>query len=352
VSISSFALGELIGFILMLPFFVAIRSLIINRKLTQLVLIRKCLMILLPMLGIYILLILFHANMLYYIQIFSIIPIIWLSFSYGHNGALLTICTTNIAIVSMLMWGNSEISIIQNQIYLISITLTGLFLGAASSEHKRLNSNLTRLSEKLIGIREVEKRKLSRDLHDGLGQDITALKTNLEIINQLDLSEQQSKIYQRLKYSANEIHGAVYDLLHWLRTKILDDIGLENVIKGKMFEELLSNANIKYHFETSGKLNDLSDDITTALFRICQECISNCIRHSQAKNLWLSILVNKDEILLTITDDGVGLNDSISDTGGGFGLVGIEERIIALKGHFNVYNTASGVTYKIEFPLS
>jgi len=351
ISISSFALGELIGFILVLPFFVAIRSFIINRTFTQLKLIRKCSVVLAPMLGIYILFIIFNVDMLYYIKLFSIIPIIWLSFSYGHNGALLAISTTNMAIVAMLLLGYSELSIMKEQIYLIIITLTGLILGAASSEHKHLNSSLTRLSEKLIDIREIEKRKLSRDLHDGLGQDITALKTNLEIINQLGLSEQQSKIHQRLKFSANEIHGSVYDLLNWLRPKILDDIGLENVIKGTMFDELLSNADIKYHFKTSGKIDNLNDDTTTAIFRICQECISNCIRHSQANNFWLSILVSNCEVTLTITDDGIGLNDSTPSTKGGFGLVGIEERVIALRGDFNIHNTADGVIYQIELPL-
>ncbi|MGB0937908.1 MAG: MASE1 domain-containing protein [Colwellia sp.] len=351
VSISSFALGELIGFILLLPFFVAIRALIINRKLTQLALIRKCLMILVPMLGIYILLILFHSDMLYYIQILSIIPIIWLSFSYGHNGALLTICTTNMAIVALLMWGNSEISIIQNQIYLITMTLTGLFLGAASSEHKRLNSNLTRLSNKLIDIREIEKRKLSSELHDGLGQDITALKTNLEIINRLGLNDQQSKIHERLTSSANEIHDSVYDLLQWLRPKLLDEIGLDNVIKGSMFDGLLSAVNIKYHAIVVGITEDLSNEITTAVFRTCQECVSNCIQHSQAQNLWLSLVVKDEKIILTITDDGIGLSKLQTSTKGGFGLIGIEERVIALKGLFNFQNTENGATYQIEFPL-
>jgi len=351
MSVSSFAIGDFIGFLLMLPLFILARSLIVNGKLIHLTLIKKCLMVLVPTLGIYIFFIQLHIDMLYYVKLFAFIPIIWLSFSYGHNGALLATSKTNLAIVATLILGNAQSTIMQDQIYLIVITLTGLLLGATSTEHKRLNNNLSRLSEKLIDIREVEKRKLSSELHDGLGQDITALKTNLEIINRLGLSEQQLKIHHRLTNSANEIHESVYDLLQWLRPKILDDVGLENVIKGTMFDELLSAVNIKYHTVVVGETDDLNDEITTAIFRTCQECVSNCIRHSQAKNLWLSLLVNGEKVTLTITDDGTGLDEQHSSTKDGFGLIGIEERIIALKGHFHFHNTANDATYQIEFPL-
>ena len=135
--------------------------------------------------------------------------------------------------------------------------------------------------------------------------------------------------------------------MHHLRPRELDELGLVQALKEGRFKSLLNKASINYIAEISLK-SAISDEHQTAIYRICQEAVTNCIKHSTATELRLSLAAHKQYIHLNITDNGKA--KATQQQSGGYGLSFIEERVIALDGTYTV-TEIDGFKIEVHFGI-
>ena len=295
------------------------------------------------------------------LRLASLLPIIWFSYKYGSLGAVSSAALINALIIVEASITHEPSNTYISQLFILANAITSLVLGAAITELKRKNNELkqtnkelkeqltqnTALAAKMVSVQENERKHLSQELHDELGQNLTALKTDLAILSHLSNEDTQSFV-TTLKNNANSMYDSVYQLMHYLRPRELDELGLEKAITQGRLKSLLHKANIRY--QPQFKLdNSLSKDHEIAIYRICQEAVTNCMKHSNASKLIINIINSDEFIELTISDNGTLVTPT--DNSGHYGLAFIDERTTALGGTFKVFKQ-NGFTIKVKLPLS
>src|SRR5215469_11795007 len=211
-------------------------------------------------------------------------------------------------------------------------------------------NNLRRLSNRLVQAQEGERRKLSRELHDEVGQTMTALGMelgNLENIRESDAEtfRQQLEELKRLNADAMRV---IRDLAMGLRPSMLDDIGLEAALQWQG-REFSRHTGVTARIEVEGNLDDLSDAQRTCMYRVVQEALTNCARHAKANDVVVYVRATDSGVLVRITDDGVGFD--VRSSRGGLGLLGMQERVKALCGNLKMSSQKmKGTTIQIWLP--
>jgi len=308
-----------------------------------------------------------QPHTLYLLRVLAFIPIIWFSAQYGWVGGWISSLITMILIALTVYDLPDTTLVIESQFYVVAIGISGLLFGALANEQKQLHKRLIKnndeltlslnknksLSSKLIHIQEEERKQLSHELHDDVGQNITALKVELKVLEHELRNTSFDKSHDRINVAADRIYDSVYRVMNWLRPRVLDDLGLKESLSGQYFFERLQKANIIYHCELQGEVDELNDKQSILIFRIVQECINNAIRHSKANNFYLSLTVKSSRIDIVILDDGVGLtNEASASKQGGYGLMGIEERVVSVDGSFDIKTEQGRFLLNVTLPVS
>jgi PAS domain S-box-containing protein len=213
---------------------------------------------------------------------------------------------------------------------------------------KAYNENLHNLSEHTLHAREDERKAIARDIHDDLGQLMTALKIDLSWIKQ-KIPQSAEFLMPKIDTVIRHIEAgiqSVRDVVAKLRPLILDDLGLKATIEWHSERYLTSsNINNKLIFKLDEKL--LSEELSTLLFRIYQEALTNAIRYSGAKNILISLTQKEDSIILQIKDDGIGITKEQINNPKSFGLIGMRERLRPYAGTLEITGkTGFGTTLK------
>lgn len=221
--------------------------------------------------------------------------------------------------------------------------------------HMRLRELLNRLE----WIRDDEKKRISMEIHDQLGQELTAsklglfyLKQQLESKSEMDEKDKaiSIKINELIALSGNTIN-TVRRIAHQLRPVILDDLGLIPALEW-MTKNFNETTDISWKINVDIKPIDFSDKFTTAAFRIIQETITNVIRHSKASVCSISVNSNNGKLNFITRDNGVGFELESERANGKLGLFGIEERIKPWKGELNIITKkGKGTEVTVVFPL-
>jgi signal transduction histidine kinase len=204
-------------------------------------------------------------------------------------------------------------------------------------QHKQIEetqNNLRRLSQRLVQAQELERAALSRELHDEVGQMMTALGMELRNLDNLRYSEGDA--FDRRMTDARKLNAdamrAIRDLAMGLRPSMLDDIGLEAALQWQG-REFSRHTGVPATVAVEGTLDDLTDAQQTCIYRVVQEALTNCARHAKAQSVSVSVRSEDEHIIVTVDDDGIGFNSAVS-LKGGLGLLGIRERVEALDGKF------------------
>jgi signal transduction histidine kinase len=218
-------------------------------------------------------------------------------------------------------------------------------------EHDR--QEMRSLSQKLVKAQEAERKSISRELHDQVGQMLTALR--MEIGNVEQLRHTHSGEFQEhvtaAKALAEQTLRTVRDLAMGLRPSMLDDLGLASALKWQA-REFTRYAGVPVDVRIEGSLDQLSEDHRTCIYRIVQEALTNCARHAAAKSIRISLQGHNDILALAVQDDGVGFSLAPDDEPG-LGLLGIEERVRELGGKMSIESQAEkGTLLKVEIPSS
>ena len=211
--------------------------------------------------------------------------------------------------------------------------------------------NLRRLSQRLVQAQEGERRALSRELHDEVGQMMTALGIqlgNLEALRTRDGEAFRSRLEDAKRLNGDAMR-AIRDLAMGLRPSMLDDLGIEAALQWQG-REFSRHTGVPANVEVSGSLDHLTEAQGTCIYRVVQEALTNCARHANASNVVVSVSAEEDGLVVVVRDDGVGFNTG-AVVRGGLGLLGIQERVQALDGKVVVSSEPKkGTTIRVEIP--
>jgi signal transduction histidine kinase len=208
---------------------------------------------------------------------------------------------------------------------------------------------LQQLSARLVDAQEAERRSISRELHDEVGQSLGALLVDagrLGAILPPELPGVQERL-DRIKSVAETTLQTVRDIALLLRPSMLDDLGLVAALEWQGREvERRNEAEVEVVAE--GVSGEMSDDYKTVIYRVVQEAMNNAARHSKAKNIRVSVRQNAGRISVVVTDDGVGFDPKRTR---GMGILGMEERVKRLGGTFAIESQAGqGAALRFELP--
>jgi PAS domain S-box-containing protein len=218
---------------------------------------------------------------------------------------------------------------------------------------QKANRQLRSLSERLFHVQEQEKQHLARELHDEIGQELTAVKINLTSLgtasgdNSLRLEEAIALVDNLLR----QVRQISLDL----HPSLLDDLGLAPAVRS-LLDQQARRAGIRTQFYAAEPLDDIDPAIKTAGFRIAQEAITNVLRHAKARVLHIRLHTKAEHLHIRISDDGVGFNVAQIEARArrvrGFGLVGMRERAALVGGRFRVMSSPDrGTIVKVSLPL-
>lgn len=210
------------------------------------------------------------------------------------------------------------------------------------------------LSKLVLQAHEEERKRVSRELHDGIGQSLYSILMTLNIA-ELEVSEEQAPCLQNVKRMTVEAMQEVRDIAHSLRPSSLDDFGFLTALRiyRSQFEKV---HNIQVALRTSGGMKRMDPEIETALYRICQEALTNCAKYANPKLIEITLDHNPYEILLTIRDNGKGftIEDYMKRTVGkhrGIGIFSMKERAETCGGTFEITSKVEeGTTVRIIIP--
>ena len=206
---------------------------------------------------------------------------------------------------------------------------------------------MRRLSHQLVNAQEEERRVISRELHDEVGQMLTGLRMDLRSLKKLNGSAQQS-FEQRIDQSCTLLEQtlqSVRDIAMGLRPSMLDDLGLVAALQWQV-RDFERRHNLNITLNVHGNMEYLPDQHRTSLYRIVQEGLTNCARHSNARSVVIDLVSTGEGLTLRIADDGVGMSP---ESRTGLGLLGIQERVRELGGRFEVQSElGKGTTLLLE----
>ena len=215
-----------------------------------------------------------------------------------------------------------------------------------ASEHRA-----RQLTRQLVEVQESERRNIARDLHDELGQDLTALKFRLEAVgNSHDGLRSDGQDEVKL---VEELIEKVRDLSLSLRPSMLDDLGLLPALNW-LVQHLRDQGDIRVEFEHDGVQEDLNPSLRTVAYRIVQEGLTNVSRHAGARRVSLSVTAGGGKVRILIEDDGVGFEpETALATGNTVGLHAMRERVDLLSGRLAVDSApGEGTRLSAELPLN
>lgn len=218
-------------------------------------------------------------------------------------------------------------------------------------EIKNSLEKLHQLSKHVEKVRENERLAISRELHDDLGQALTAVKIDLTMIKNNIKSDDKAvdKINKVIKLVGDTIK-TVQKLTSQLRPEVLEDLGLEAAIEWYT-KEFSERTFIKVITDIVDEITINSDD-ALIVFRIMQESLTNISRHANASQVEIGLYKENDYVCLSIKDNGIGINEKAINSKKSFGIIGMMERAASLGGSFNIYNNkGKGTTAKLIFPI-
>ncbi len=224
-------------------------------------------------------------------------------------------------------------------------------------DHERIvlqKEQLRALAERLQWVREEDRKRVARDLHDQIGQILTAIKMDLTWVTR-HLPESEAEVLARLTESIQSINDgvkAVRAICSGLRPGVLDDLGLAAAIEWQA-GEFASRNGVRCQVSVPPIDLHLDGDRATAAFRIFQECLTNVIRHAQAKSVRVSLTQEDENILLVVQDDGIGFCESdLSNSLGSLGLLGMKERAQFCGGEVQISSSpGNGTTVTVRVPV-
>jgi signal transduction histidine kinase len=208
---------------------------------------------------------------------------------------------------------------------------------------------LRQLSQQLVATQEEERKNLSRELHDHVGQMLTALRMELGRIDRLRQGPAIGTAVTESRQLVDNIVRTVRDLALGLRPSMLDDFGLQPALEWHV-RDVGRRYGVPVSLRMEGDLERLTEAQRTCVYRVVQEALTNCVRHARAQRIDVTVTESARELDAAVKDNGVGIDPARRAVG--LGLRGIEERVRELRGTTTITSAAGvGTTVAIRLPL-
>ncbi len=209
-------------------------------------------------------------------------------------------------------------------------------LETVNNDLRIVEERLRRLTGRLMQIQDAERRRVARDVHDGLGQYLVGVKMGIDQLARR--FEREPSVHESVSEISVLLNRAITEtrtISHLLHPPLLDEIGLESAL-AVYIDGFGKRSGISVTVDVAPDLGRLESDVETALFRVVQECLLNVHRHSNSATASVSLERRNGDIRLQVRDEGVGMNTSQDGMGLGVGLLGIRERIRQLDGTLEI----------------
>ncbi|GAC1496561.1 MAG: hypothetical protein NVS1B6_01770 [Steroidobacteraceae bacterium] len=227
----------------------------------------------------------------------------------------------------------------------------------AELELRASRNNLALLSEQLIQAQEVERRRIALELHDSVGQSLSAIKYTVEraiiMVQRPNLGSPESVLslaVQRIHETVDNIRAISMNL----RPQMLDNLGAASATSWfcRNFAEIYSTMTV--HAEISAQNDEIPKRISTHLFRCVQELLNNAAKHANAKTVWVALKRDGSQLSLEVRDDGIGICEKTEspDRSTGFGIRNLRERAEMTDGQFSLSSLpGAGTSVQIVWPV-
>ncbi len=268
----------------------------------------------------------------------------------------------NTSVVNEFFIGSDEDVLVYKLILSPIITLDNSIIGYIgmnidiTDQIKAIDAS-RKFSARLVQFQEEEREKISREIHDSLGQMLTALKFEISTVSS-SLDSNVDKAKKMLTESKSTLNKAIIEarnLCSELRPQLLDDFGLEIAIKD-FAKEFSGKWGIKVKVKTESVKEYLTKEAEISFYRIIQEALNNVLKYAKANQVFIELYKKNDHITLSIIDDGIGfdvLNHKKIDGSLHFGIIGMQERVDFLEGEFNINSTpGNGTTIIASVPIT
>jgi signal transduction histidine kinase len=229
-----------------------------------------------------------------------------------------------------------------------------LRLKEAEENLKNSRDRLRALAASLQSIRESERTEIARELHDEFGQALTSLQLGLSWISR-KLTPGQQPLREKIRSLSaltTTLIRSVKKIASELRPGVLDELGLVKTLKSEA-REFERRAEIRCRFETNMGNAKFDRSAALAIFRIVQAALTNVARHADASRALIALMKRKNDVILTVTDDGKGITRKLVYSHNSLGIIGMRERALALGGTFTLRGSKNkGTTLTVRTPVS
>jgi signal transduction histidine kinase len=253
--------------------------------------------------------------------------------------------------LNLVLWASTLVGALVAVTAVIRIRL----LERRSEEHRRQTAaaedKMRQLSHQLVKTQEAERKNLSRELHDHVGQMLTALRMELGSVERARTAagEQFGHSIVECKRLSETMLRTVRDLAMGLRPSMLDDFGLRPALEW-LARDVARRCDLRIDLTVDGELEPLPETHRTCIYRVVQEALTNCVRHAKAECVAVRVTGRPGALELSVQDDGVGWDPSAPRTG--LGLLGLAERVRELAGTLAVETRpGSGTTLRVTMPV-
>jgi len=224
-------------------------------------------------------------------------------------------------------------------------------LAEKSQRELQQNRELTAIIQEHV---EDERKSLARELHDELGQYVSAIKIfSQNILNRTKGKDKAiSDSATTVLSAANQIYDGMHSIIKKLRPGSLDNLGLTETLRDMVNSMNQQYKKLNVKLKIDGDIDQLGEMANINIYRIIQEGMNNCVKHANASLVNIKLSMKKDQLTLLFKDNGVGFDKKILESTKQFGLVGIDERVKALKGQFEVISEIDhGTEIRIILPI-
>jgi signal transduction histidine kinase len=212
-----------------------------------------------------------------------------------------------------------------------------------------LNAEMQRVSGRMIATQDEERRRIARELHDGLGQELSVAKVLVDGICAADRRGRAAEASELLDSCLQQVRS----ISHLLHPPLLDELGLESAMRWYL-EGLTKRSGLQTSLQVHpGEFPRLIPDLENTIYRIIQEALTNSFRHADAHNASVSLTKRGEEVFLAVRDDGKGISDdlvSFRPGSMGVGVAGMRQRVKEFGGQLTLQNAHPGCLVEVVFP--
>lgn len=254
--------------------------------------------------------------------------------------------------LNAILWGSPGLGAL---VAVVAVARIRVLEKRSHEQHERTEEaerEMRRLSQRLVGAQEDERRRLARELHDEIGQMLTALRMELGKAERVRAAPggAYAASVGECKHIIDTVMESVRALSMGLRPAMLDDFGLGSALDWHT-RDFSRRYNVRVFLTVEGDVDRLPEPHRTCVYRVVQEALTNCAKHAHATRVDVRLRDADGRLLLSISDDGVGV-ETAEERRAGMGLVGIEERVREIEGVVSIHSRpGAGTRLDVDIPV-